>query len=91
MKKHKVSKRRFSRKVSNRKSLNFDKSYREKYRKGEIEYSCENCANPACDGREPFTERGAQHCSDYSINSYDDENSELDFSDNKKQKISLRS
>lgn len=71
-------------KVSNRKSLNFDKSYREKYRKGEIEYSCENCANPACDGREPFTERGAQHCSDYSINSYDDENSELDFSDNKK-------
>ena len=39
---------------------NFDKSYREKYRKGEIEYSCENCANPACDGREPFTERGTE-------------------------------
>lgn len=70
-------------KVSNRKSLNFDESYREKYRKGEIEYSCENCANPACDGRESFTERGAQDCSDYSINSYD-VSSELDFSDNKK-------
>ena len=52
-------------KVSNRKSLNFDETYREKYRKGEIEYSCENCANPACDGREPFIDKGSEDCADF--------------------------
>ncbi len=69
-------------KVSNRKALNFDDSYRKKIRKGEIEYSCENCANPACDGREPFIEEGAQECSDYSEGS--NESSDASVSEDKK-------
>ena len=69
-------------KVSNRKAINFDDSYRKKIRKGEIEYSCENCANPACDGREPFLEGGSQECSAYSEDSK--ESSESEGKENKK-------